>query len=234
MVMTEWWRLIGKIVLLTLVLCFACAKSAQASIECLTDTIVDSRREKSAVKFFFALDARRSFVLENNSKFNGLKLGVTFKEKHRFGVGFYGMQQPVRFVADVDKDSYPTASDTVRFNFSYVSGFYEYVWLKNKRWELSTPAHLGLGNLSFSYMDTASVYRPLFSGGALMTEFTGVAQYKVFRWFTVGTGAGYRMMLLSEKSIRQSLNSPVYLIQFKILFGELYKMTFRRKELEKW
>jgi hypothetical protein len=228
--MIAWWQLIYKVFLLFFLIGYAGLNQIKAAALQAKDTVAN----KSDYKFFFALDARRSFVLENSSKFNGLKLGVTYKEKHRFGFGFYGMQQPVRFVAEVDRDIYPTSTDTVRFNFSYVSAFYEYVWLKNKRWELSTPFHLGVGNLSFSYMDTAALYRPLYGGGALMTEMTGVAQYKVFRWFAVGTGAGYRAMLLSEKSIRQSLNSPVYLIQFKLLFGELYKMTFRRKNLEKW
>jgi hypothetical protein len=226
--MTAWFRQLNKILF---VMTFLLMGYKSYSIN---DTIIQKKSEKSDFKFFFALDARRSFVLEKNSKFNGLKLGFTYKDKHRFGLGIYGMQQPLRFVGDVDKTNYPDATDTVSFNFSYSSIFYEYVWLKNKRWELSSPLHLGLGNLIFSYLDTASLFRPLYRGGALMTEITGVAQYKVFRWFAVGTGAGYRVMLLSEKSIRQSLNSPVYLIQFKVLFGELYKMIARKDDYEKW
>lgn len=206
------------------------------------DTVVLSKRNDSIQvprvenkwKFFVGFDARRSFVLEKNSKFNGVKLGLSYRNKHRFGLGFYGMDTPIRYVGEVDKNKHPDATDTVRFNFGYVSTFYEYVWYKSKRWDLSTPIHLGIGNLSFSYLDTTSKYQPFYSGGVLMSEFTGVAQFKVFRWFAIGSGAGYRMMLIGEKTIRKSLNSPIFIFQFKILFGEIYKMTFRRKNLEKW
>jgi hypothetical protein len=192
------------------------------------------KKEEKNLKFFFGFDSRRSFVLKNNSKFLGAKIGFLYKNKHRFGIGLYGMQVPITFVGEVDKNKYTDATDTVRFNFGYGSLFYEYIWYKNKRWDLSTPIHLGIGNLAFSYKDTASLYQPLFGGGALMTELTGVAQFKVFRWFALGSGVGYRMMLIDDKTIRKSLNSPVYIFQVKILFGEIYKMTFRRKNLEEW
>jgi hypothetical protein len=193
-----------------------------------------SKKEEKNLKFFLGFDARRSFVLKNNSKFNGIKIGLSYKNKHRFGLGLYGMQEPITFVGEVDRFKHPDATDTVRFNFGYGSLFYEYVWLKNKRWDLSTPIHFGIGNLAFSYKDTSSLYKPLFGGGVLMTELTGVAQFKVFRWFALGSGVGYRMMLIDDITIRKSLNSPVYIFQVKILFGEIYKMTFRRKNLEEW
>jgi hypothetical protein len=193
-----------------------------------------SKKEEKHLKFFFGFDARRSFVLKNNSKFNGIKIGLSYKNKHRFGIGLYGMQEPITFVGEVDRIKHPDATDTVRFNFGYGSLFYEYVWFKNKRWDLSTPIHFGLGNLAFSFKDTSANYQRLFGGGALMTELTGVAQFKIFRWFALGTGVGYRMMLIDDKTIRKSLNSPVYIFQVKILFGEIYKMTFRRKNLEEW
>ncbi len=200
----------------------------------VTDSTTTLKKEEKRIKFFIGLDARRSFVLNKNTKFNGIKIGLSYNNKHRFGLGIYGMQQPITFVGEVDRIKHPEATDTVRFNFGYGSIFYEYVWFKNKRWDLSTPIHFGLGNLSFSYLDTAKAYQPLYGGGALMTELTGVAQFKVFRWFALGSGVGYRMMLVDDKTIRNNLNSPVYIIQFKILFGEIYKMTFRRKNLEKW
>lgn len=193
-----------------------------------------SKKEEKNLKFFFGFDARRSFVLKKNSKFNGIKIGLSYKNKHRFGLGLYGMQEPITFVGEVDRIKHPDATDTVRFNFGYGSLFYEYVWFKNKRWDLSTPIHFGLGNLAFSFKDTSANYQRLFGGGALMTELTGVAQFKIFRWFALGTGVGYRMMLIDDKTIRKSLNSPVYIFQVKILFGEIYKMTFRRKNLEEW
>ena len=56
----------------------------------------------------------------------------------------------------------------------------------------------------------------------------------MFRWFAIGAGLGQRWILNKDIAARKALNGPVRILQFKILFGELFKMTFKRNELEDW
>jgi len=115
-------------------------------------TVVHEEKKKKKVKFLFVLDARRSFVLDKKTKFNGVKIGVSIKERHRLGLGFYGMQNPIRLPGlQIDKQEYPDASDTLLFNFEYTTLFYQPVLFVNKRWEISTPHQLGNGKIRLYY-----------------------------------------------------------------------------------
>ncbi|MCB9189591.1 MAG: hypothetical protein H6599_09980 [Flavobacteriales bacterium] len=199
-------------------------------------TSVASEKPIKKAKLLFAFDARRSYVLNNKVKFNGIKIGVELYEKHRVGLGFYWLQQPVNFVGKIDHIQYPEATDTLLFNFSYSGLFYDYVWLRTKRWELTTPVHLGVGGIELKYLDTAGHVNPtpFIKGGSYVFGVGGSVQFKVWRWFALGTGGGYRTMLTHEENIKKPLNAPYYQFQVKILLGEIYRMVFRRETLDEW
>lgn len=199
-------------------------------------TQVEEPKKKRNTKFLFALDARRSFVLNKKTKFNGFKIGVIYKERHKFGLAFYGIQNPIILPdVHVDKNEYPDASDTVKFNFDYSCLFYEPIWFKSKRWQLSTPFQFGAGSIKLSYRnleDTRDV--EFLRGGTGVAGVSGVAQFKILRWLAVASGAGYRFILIDDKKVRRSISAPIYNFSVKILAGELFKMAFRRKKLEEW
>lgn len=198
--------------------------------------IVKKEKDVKTAKLMFAFDARRSYVLQNKVKFLGIKIGAEIKEKHKVGLGIYWLQEPVNFVGRVDKVEFPEATDTLLFNFNYSGLFYDYIWLRTKRWELTTPLHLGLGGIELKYIDTAGRVspHPFIKGGSFVFGAGGSVQFKVWRWLALGTGGGYRTMLTKEENIKKPLNAPYYQFQVKILLGELYRMAFRRKELEEW
>lgn len=192
-------------------------------------------KEKEDVKFLFTLDARGSRVFDQKVSFYGIKMGLNYQDKNRFGIGLYGLKQPIQQInTPVDYLKYPDATDTNQVDFNYFSFFYERVWLKNKRWELTTPIHLGLGGLVASYKDTSGNFVPYLRGGSWLVEVSGVAQYKVFRWFAIGAGFGQRWLLTRDKPAKKVINGPVTILQFKLLLGELFKMTFQRDKLEEW
>jgi hypothetical protein len=201
-------------------------------------TSIEKPKKERAIrksKMYFAFDASRSFLSEPNVRFNGIKIGVELMEKHRLGLAIYGLTNQVRFMGEIDQNEYPTSTDTLYFNFTYASVFYDHVWLRTKRWELTTPFHIGMGGIDISYLDTTGVRSsPFLSTNSVMMGFGGSAQFKVLRWVALGTGAGYRQMLTRDENIGKSLNAPFYQLQLKILLGEIYRMTFKRDELEEW
>lgn len=188
----------------------------------------DSIKQKN-VKFIFGLDASRSFVLKNKTKFFGLRIGVELKERHKLGVGLYGMQRPILIDRSLDKDKYPNSNDSILFNFKYNSLFYEYIWYKTKRWELSAPFHLGGGEVDLSFRDTLENRRvALFQGQTSIFVGSGAVQYKLTRWLAVGAGLGYRFVFSRDENLIKGLNAPVYVYRAKILMGELLKMWFKK------
>ncbi len=198
-----------------------------------SDSIIGPEKKAKKAKLMFALDARRSFVLENKVKFNGIKIGVELFEKHKVGLGFYGLRQPVNFVGRIDKMKYPDATDTLYFNFNYTGLFYDYIWLRTKRWELTTPTHLGVGGIELTYKDTTGKRSaPFLNGGSFVFGIGGSVQFKIWRWLALGTGGGYRTMLTREENIKRPLNAPYYQFQVKLLLGELYRMAFRKETLD--
>jgi hypothetical protein len=189
----------------------------------------DTLTQKKKVKFIFGLDANRSFVLKNNTKFWGLRIGVQLKDKHKLGLGLYGMQKPVILEQELNKNKYPHSNDSLFFNFRYNSLFYEYIWYKTKRWEMSTPIHLGGGEVNLSYRDTLmNVNKPLFMGNTSIFVASGAAQYKITRWLALGVGIGYRFVFSRDEHLMKGLNAPIYVYRAKLLVGELYRMWFKK------
>lgn len=197
--------------------------------------LIPKERPIKKAKLIFAFDARRSFVLGNKVKLNGLKVGIELHEKYRFGLGFYAMSDPVEYKGKIDQSKYPAATDTLLFQFNYFGSFHDYVWLRTKRWELTSPIHLGIGGIEISYLDTAGHRSsPFIRQGSFVLGAGAAAQFKIWRWLALGTGGGYRRMLTQEENIKRPLNAPYYQFQVKILLGELYRMAFRRETLEEW
>lgn len=199
-------------------------------------TVVHKKKEIKPTKLYFAFDARRSFVLDNKVKLNGIKIGIELYEKHRLGLGFYAMQEPVKFVGKIDKMEFKDATDTLFFNFNYSGLFYDYIWLRTKRWELTTPLHLGAGGIQLNYLDTLGHRNPtpFIKGGSYVLGVGGSVQFKIWRWLALGSGGGYRKMLTKEENIKRPLNAPYYQFQVKILLGEIYRMAFKKETLEEW
>lgn len=199
------------------------------------DENLDTLGTSKNIKFHFAFDARRSYVINKKAKFNGITLGIEVKEKHRFGIGFHGMKSKIEYLGSINKDVFPDATDTLLFEFSYLSFYYEKIWLNNKRWELSTPLHNGTGAFNLRYKNRAGeISAPYFNQTAYIISFGGKAQYKVFRWFAFGVGAGYRTTLSKKENVQKALNAPYYQFQFKVLMGELYNIAFKKEDLSDW
>ena len=190
--------------------------------------------DKNKVKFILQLDARRSFVLNQSVRFYGLRLGLEYNYKHRFGIGIYGINDPVLLtnapVLVPSRDSIDPFIDTVdlMFDFDYWSFFYERVIYRNRRWEASVPIHLGLGRINGSYRDRRERLWVPIDYPVALSEISAVGQYNVFRWLGLGTGMGYRWLWVGDQRVRSAYNAPVYMIKVKVMVGELYKSVFRR------
>ena len=194
------------------------------------DSIREPQKEKK--RMLFSFDARRSVALQERIKVTGLKVGVRIGDKYQLGMGFYGMSEPIKKQVPLDKTRFPDSKDSILFDFDYTTFFFDKIWYHSKRWELATPFHFGIGVLKLDYLssDLVNPKKQFSRGGALTTELSATAQFKIFRWFAIGTGFGYRKLLIKDKNITRSLDAPVYIFQMKLLIGQLYKTVFKKED----
>ncbi len=157
---------------------------------------------QNKVKLFFNFDARGTFIQHKHIHIFGVNAGITFGEKrNRLTAGYYwlGYNAARRLVnwrsilPNPLNLSYYTATDVRFANFAYW-----HTAIRNKRWVLSTPLEVGIGNESTRFRD-------LFDGiksGSRKDYFiplqVGVyGEYRALRWVGLNSQIGYRNALSS-------------------------------------
>jgi hypothetical protein len=197
----------NKIIILLLTLLFAGQGLAYAQTDSTNAVQTalaaqDAAATQNKVKLFFNFDTRGTFIQHKQINVFGVNAGITFGEKrNRLTAGYYwlGYNAARRFVnwrkilSNTLNLSYYTATDVRFANFAYW-----HTVIRNKRWVLSTPLEIGIGNESTRFRD-------LFDGvasGSRKDYFiplqVGVyGEYRAFRWIGFNSQIGYRNALSS-------------------------------------
>ncbi|CAI8347711.1 MAG: Uncharacterised protein [Cryomorphaceae bacterium] len=182
--------------------------------------------EKSdTYKFIANFDMRNSVIIKQSVKFNGLKFGLG-NSKNRFGIGFYGLRESV-FTTNFRVDSL-NATDTNKYDFGFISFYYERILYQSKRWEFSAPVHINLGSLQGFYLTNNNVYKKFLDKPVSSLTLSVKSHFKVFRWVGLHGGIGYNFILSSDKRTQSALNDPFYSFGVKFFLGEAWKLTFNK------
>tara|TARA_B100000809_G_scaffold190351_1_gene188925 strand:+ start:9337 stop:9984 length:648 start_codon:yes stop_codon:yes gene_type:complete len=173
------------------------------------------------------LDNRFSFISDNDVKTIGLKIGLKFNRKFKVGIGLNQMLLPVeKHILSEDNVLLP-----VDLEYSYFSPYVEYVYFNSKRWEFSLSTQLGFGSASYRHIDANGKKFKLIESTVLSYEPAMLIDYKIIRWFGIGTGVGYRLVYYKSKGMDQEFSSPEYVVKLKIYLGEIVR-TITGKQLE--
>lgn len=182
--------------------------------------------KKDKYKFVASFDMRNSVIIGHSVKFNGVKIGLG-NSKHRFGIGFYGLRQPVHtFNNRVDSID---ATDTNRYNFGFMSLYFEKIIHQSKRWEVTAPIHLNFGSLRGEYLTTNRKYKQFLDKEVTSLTVSLKSHYKIFRWIGLHGGFGYNYIINGDKRTQKALNSPFYSFGVKIFLGEAWKLTTNKE-----
>jgi hypothetical protein len=172
---------------------------------------------KESPRLELRLDSRHSFISERGVRVIGIKGGIQFDDKLSFGLGYNWMNSSIENHLEVAENVYRT--ELVFYNFS---PYVEYVFYRDERWELSIPVQFGLGS---------SYYRNLDGNGpnefarrfVLSYEPAITSQYRFLKYFGVGLGIGYRLMLKPNPEVKERFTSPVYIFKTKLYFQDLLR-----------
>jgi hypothetical protein len=174
-----------------------------------------------------SFDAFRSFYSGAPVKFNGMRFGVEYRGVHRFGFGFYGLKRDLVFTDLHVESPFTTDTSLVKFKLNYATFFYERVFFKTPKWEVSIPLYLGGGGLDgFVETGNGTYYKYLASSFSLLKTGIGL-KYFILPWLAPRIGGGYRLTFNTEKSLRKAFNGPYYAFGLSIMIGELYRSVFK-------
>ena len=189
-------------------------------------------------KLHCGFDGRMSWALGQRTSLGGIKFGLIYNKKHKFGIGLYYFKNPIiRSGVELSERDYPDATDTTSYNFGYTSLFYEPIWYITRRLSISAPVHFGTATISASYKvddTTQTVWTNYLNQNEEIFGISGVANYKVFRWLAIGSGGGYRFLLTKDARVRKALNRPIIIFQVKLMLGVMYKLALKKPIDDGW
>lgn len=176
---------------------------------------------RQAPKLSVGMDTRRSFISRSDVKIIGLKVNLDFENRLRLGYGVYFLGSPFfrNFIVPTQLGNLDTINS--RLDFVYLSAFAEYVFFLNERWEFSSPISLGIGDVGFQNIGEEKKT-------VLLTELSVMGSYKIFPFFGLGGGIGYRQILAGGQVVRENFNSPIYSFGLRFWIGYLYQKYIKK------
>ena len=193
-----------------------------------TEFISDIRASlKKEPKFDFKLDNRNSFITKRSARIFGVKLGVDFDGKVKIGMGYNWLLSDITKPINLTHGPEDTEQVLARLRFRYVSPYFEYVFFRKDPWTISIPVNIGFGAAHYTYTDRFGVKGSTPTKPVLLYEPYMTAQYRLFKYAGLGAGVGYRFLFTGNKATGQNLNSPIYVLKFKVFIGDLYRDLFQ-------
>lgn len=192
------------------------------------DSLGDVIRGKANIDL--RLESRWSFVNNELITISGIRVGAAFEKKLRLGGGVSWLKTPYSQTELTLNENGQSIIKTTYFKLAYLAAYADVVFYKTKRWQLSVPLQIGAG---FTWRQDVPQYQlnQMDSKQFLFLYEPGITvQFKLTRWFGLGSDVAYRFTLKNNKKISEQLSSPTY--SFKIMFwlDQLYFMVFPESE----
>lgn len=206
---------------------------AQSIVTSDTDSIV---YEKPPARFIsnaiFQFDNRNERYYGTRARMNGLKLGLEFYKRLRMGFGFYGNTSFYMLNYEL-----PTPNYQIAARLNYNTTFAELVVFRSFRWELSTSLARGNGRIRIDTFDMQPAIPVLVRRDTItdirLWDYGVNAQFKIFPWFGLGFGVGYRSLVLPEiPSLQTPFSNPYVDFKIKIFLGYAIRGIFSPQKIE--
>ena len=195
--------------------------SSRASGQIL-DTIEYSMQQKP--KFFVSLASFNTFVDGDFASFGGVRMGLKYNNRVRFGVGYFELtNNGVVSTIPIDEgQGIYDANGQLELSFFSLSA--EYSLRNDFPWHFAVvPFQMGFGSAHYEYISRSSRTRVKTPSEFIILyqpEFN--VQYSIVRWFAVGLTTGYRFTLLRSRKQTRNFDSINFSFDVSISLDELY------------
>ncbi len=195
---------------------FWCVVSIGSTHAQLMDSIVLFLQEpgRTVVK----LDMRGSFVSNSNVRLVGIKVGLEHAKRFQYGVGYSFLWTPV--VRDREVPLLGVRS--TRLRLGYANAYVDYAFYQRGPWEMRIPVQIGVGSGSVVYEDLGGRKQKLYRTGVIVWEPAMTVQYRFLKYFGVGAGWGYRLVMHTRSGLDERLTAPIYTLGIRVFFGDLW------------
>jgi hypothetical protein len=187
----------------------------------LTDSLYHIFKERPV--FTAKYDTRNTFITGNRASIWSVKVGLVFKKSMTVGIGYNWLWTGIEEEFYYQEGRRPELS-TVKLR--YVAPFIDYTFYRKGRWEATLPLQLGIGT---SYLQPHRTPQHQKQDWVMLYEPAMSVEYKFMKYFAVGGGYGYRIMLKNNKELSSKFTSPMYVLRFRILFDLIYK-TYKQQQ----
>lgn len=164
-------------------------------------------------------DGRSSFVTGAPARIYGIKAGLSFSDRVSFGIGYNWLGKGIRREV-ADAENRLTMADLRYHSFA---PYFEYVFYRKNQIAVSVPAQIGFGFSSLRYRNEEGASISVKRGFMVVYEPAMTIEHAFLKYFALGGGVGYRLVLLGNRAIDDRFTSPIYLIRFKVDFKALYR-----------
>lgn len=202
------------------------------NIEGQDSTIYEKPKAGIVSNFVFQFDNRNERYYETRARMNGVKIGLEFYKRVRLGFGVYGNNNFYQI-------NFPAAQEDHRFSgrMNYVTTFGEAVFYRSFRWELSSSIARGRGQILLNTYDASTSIPELTRSDTIsdirLYDFGAHSQFKIFPWFGLGVGVGYRTLNLPSHPELQGLFSDPYVdFKIKVFLGYAIKGIFSPEKIK--
>jgi len=156
---------------------------------------------------------RNSFISNYHAKVQGVLLGATFNKQFTLALGYNWLKTEFE---SIQFDGVKT-----KLKLRYISPFMEYSFLEHNNIEVKIPVYLGFG-VSLYESEKNKKYNQQF---IMLYEPAMTVSYRLFKYFGVSAGLGYRVVLIGNSRVSENFNSPTYNLGAFLFFGDIYRDT---------
>lgn len=155
--------------------------------------------------------AKHGFLYNQYLKTAGIKVGVNFHREFSLGIGVY------YFYNAYKKFYFHNTAQQIQY--TYLSCYIDYSFINTSYWIVSVLPEISVGRVRYHqlYEGRYEIQYPV------IYEPSMSFQRIVFRYFTLGAGVGYRLILLNFGKNYFSNISPYYLLKTGVLLERIGK-----------
>jgi len=185
---------------------------------------------KSKSTLDLRIESRYSFIDNDFAGISGIRVGVSFRRKLRFGGGVSWLKNDIAENVYLTNENGYLVSTPRYLKLAYLCLYADFVFYKTKRWQVSVPIQTGIGATWFQYqrayeLNSANKKLLLLYEPGISTHF------KVFKWFGLGAAVGYRFTIKNNSDINYRLSSPTYALKILFWADQLYYDLFPKSKI---
>lgn len=190
-----------------------CAEAQDADLPSLTDSVRSAFTEEP--RLIARLNTHNAFVTGRPIRTYGAKLGLSYGERVTVGLGYNWMRHGESVIRQTN------GIDELReLRMAYVSFFFEYSFLYRKNWQIIIPVSCGVGRNRELLSETPS-RTSVNSRAIVLYEPAMIAEYHFLRYFGIGAGVGFRLMIVSNREIPEQFTAPTWQLRFRVKLGQI-------------